>query len=119
MNAGRTEVYRSGVAFAGVFAVTFAGLVAVGGAQLRLGGDGPELGHLAGDREVADRVEVADQPHAVDHHRVLVLAEDGGVLEVSTDGGGSWEDITARGAFAEGGYNATGILPDIEIQPDV
>ena len=32
---------------------------------------------------------------------------DGGVLEASADGGGSWEDVTARGAFAEGGYNAT------------
>jgi hypothetical protein len=32
---------------------------------------------------------------------------DGGVLEVSTDGGGSWVDVTERGAFAEGGYDAT------------
>ncbi|MGH9360685.1 MAG: Ig-like domain-containing protein, partial [Thermoanaerobaculia bacterium] len=33
---------------------------------------------------------------------------DGGVLEVSTDGGGSWEDVVAGGgAFVEGGYNAT------------
>ena len=33
---------------------------------------------------------------------------DGGVLEVSTDGGGSWEDVVeGGGSFVEGGYNAT------------
>jgi hypothetical protein len=40
----------------------------------------------------------------------LQSARDGGRLELSTDGGGTWFDITASGsgaAFASGGYNST------------
>jgi hypothetical protein len=32
---------------------------------------------------------------------------DGGVLEVSADGGASWVDVTSAGTFLEGGYNST------------
>ncbi|MFN2626888.1 MAG: Ig-like domain-containing protein, partial [Mycobacteriales bacterium] len=32
---------------------------------------------------------------------------DGGVLEVSTNGGATWADLTTKGSFAEGGYTGT------------
>ncbi len=45
------------------------------------------------------------------HHFDLESSYDGGVLEVSTDGGASWQDLLAAGGvFTQGGY--TGTLSD-------
>jgi len=41
------------------------------------------------------------------HRFYLEQGFDGGVLEVSTNGGANWLDVTAKGSFSAGGYNGS------------
>src|SRR5207249_1086185 len=68
---------------------------------------------LKDDRLVAPTQNISSTSHLIFGHRFnFENTFDGGVLEVSTDGGGTWVDVVAGGgSFVAGGYNNT-ISPD-------
>ncbi len=61
------------------------------------------------DRLLAPPQNLSSASRLIFWHRfVLEGSFDGGVLEVSTDGGATWKDVVAGGgSFVEGGYNGT------------
>jgi hypothetical protein len=61
------------------------------------------------DRLVAPPQKLSNTSHLIFWHRYQFEAGyDGGVIEVSTDGGASWVDVIAGGGtFVSGGYNGT------------
>jgi hypothetical protein len=60
------------------------------------------------DRLVAPPVDLGPTSRLTFWHRFqLEHGFDGGVLEVSRDGGTTWADVTTSGAFIEGGYTGT------------
>jgi hypothetical protein len=59
------------------------------------------------DRLIAPPQDLSSTSHLIFWHRfVFEDTFDGGVLEVSTNGGGTWVDVGA-GSFISGGYNGT------------
>ncbi|HEX9637847.1 MAG TPA: Ig-like domain-containing protein [Acidobacteriota bacterium] len=62
---------------------------------------------LKDDRLIAPPQDLSSGSHLIFWHRFFFEPTfDGGVLEVSTDGGSSWVDVLAGGgSFVEGGYN--------------
>jgi hypothetical protein len=64
---------------------------------------------LKDDRLVAPAQNLSGTSHLVFWHRYQFEdGYDGGVVEVSTDGGATWVDVIAGGgSFVEGGYNGT------------
>jgi subtilisin family serine protease len=68
---------------------------------------------LKDDRLVMPAQELTSSSRLIFWHRFrFEPGFDGGVLEVSTDGGGTWQDILdAGGSFLQGGYDGT-IDPD-------
>ncbi len=61
------------------------------------------------DRLIAPPQNLSPTSHLVFWHRFVFEGSfDGGVLEVSTDGGNTWVDVeTGGGTFLEGGYNGS------------
>jgi Big-like domain-containing protein len=64
---------------------------------------------LKDDRLVAPTQNISSTSHLIFWHRFnFENTFDGGVLEVSTDDGGTWTDVLAGGgSFVSGGYNGT------------
>jgi hypothetical protein len=60
------------------------------------------------DRVVAPPVDLGPTSRLVFWHRYLFEnGFDGGVLELSRDGGATWADVTTAGWFVEGGYDGS------------
>lgn len=69
---------------------------------------------LKDDRLVSPPLDLTAGSHLAFWHRFdFEGGFDGGVLEVSTDGGASWADVLSGGTFVEGGYDHT-IAPNFD-----
>ncbi|HET6725779.1 MAG TPA: M36 family metallopeptidase [Gammaproteobacteria bacterium] len=73
---------------------------------------GPDNGVPTEEALVTPPITVGDQPFSVSFYHYYQFESsdqnyDGGVVEISTDGGATWRDVTEAGGSFEFGYNGT------------